>query len=225
MFDPLTAFSVASAFALLTGGVFGFAYSALPAELHRSARDWQVGTLMMGAALVLFAAVNVFESGWARWCGNVLWFFATAFYWRSIRRYFNWPENHLVFFAAGAGAFASLLFMALLPNFAMRVAIATICGSIGLIGAAYTLFQNRKTDHSYVGWVMIVLFVSTTSLLVARSLYYLKVDARAGVMLGSKSFVISITPILLSALPVIGTTAFVLMCLERAGRQSHRSQG
>jgi hypothetical protein len=225
MFDPFTAFSVASAFALLTGGAFGFAFGALAPELRRSARDWQIGTLMMAGSLALFAAVNVFESGWVRFFGNVLWFFGTAFYWRSIRRYFDWPENHVVFFAAGAGAFASLLFMALLPNFAMRVAIATICGSIALIGATYTLFQNRKTNQSYSGWVLIVLFAATILLMLARSLYYLKVDARGGVMLGSKSFAVAIAPILLSALPVIGTTAFVLMCLERSGRQSHRSQG
>jgi hypothetical protein len=178
---------------------------------------------MMAVCLAHFAAINVVDSGWVRWSGNVWWFFATALYWRAVRRFFNWPENHMVFFAAGAGAFASLLFMALLPNFAMRVAIATICGSIALIGASYTLFRNRKNHFPKSGWVLVGLFVVTTLLLVLRSLYYLNVDARGGVMLGSKSFVISIAPILLSALPVTGTIAFVLMCLERVSRQSLRS--
>ncbi len=216
MFDPLTAFSVAAVFALLSGCVFGFIYPVLPSELRRSARDWQIGTLMMAVCLAFYAAINIVESSWVRWGGNVLWFFATAFYWRSMRRYFNQPDNYMVFFAAGAGTFASIMFMVVLPNFEMRVAIATICGCVALAGAAFTLIEHRKTNPSKGGWVLATLFIASTLLLIARSLYYLKVDARDGVMIASKQFAISIAPVLLSALPIIGTIAFALMCIERA---------
>jgi hypothetical protein len=223
MFDSLTAFTVASIFSLLSGGLFASVYRSLPEDLHSSARDWIVGTLALGVCLACFAAISTQPSSWVRLAGNTLWFFGVAFYWRSIRRYYKQPDNPMVFFAAGAGTMASATFLFVLPHLSTRVGIATLLGSLPMLGAAYTLIQQQRIQKTSSGWTLSALFLVSIALLIARGVYFQN-NARASSMIESKSFALSMMPILISTLPVLGTMAFLLLCFERIRSEPERDK-
>lgn len=150
--------------------------------------------------------------------GNIFWFLGVALYWRSIRRFFAVRDNPLVFFAAGAGVMGSVFFLIVLPHFSTRIALVTLFGSLPLLGAAYTLWRHRGEPASPCGWVLIALFIGSIALLIVRTGFFLAGAARADAMVESKSFALSLAPVLLVSLPIVGTTAFVLLCLERVHR-------
>jgi uncharacterized membrane protein HdeD (DUF308 family) len=221
MFDSLTAFSIASIFSLMSGALLGSVYRSLPEDVQPSARDWVIGTLMLAACLAFFAALGQNPASWIRLSGNVFWFFGIAFYWRAIRRHFKLHDNPMVFFAAGAATMASATFLLVLPHFSTRVALTTLLGCVPMIGAAYTLIKHRQDHNSVSGWVLVVLFLASTVLLIVRGLYFHNSATQIGSMVQSKNFALSLAPILLSALPILGTTAFLLLCFERGLRAPH----
>lgn len=215
MLDPLSAFTFATLFSLLNGGVLGFMHRALTPDVQPSAADWRIGTLLVAGGAVLFVGQSATNANWVIPIANACWLFGLALYWRAVRRLFNLPDTIWVFAPAIAGTVGNAVFVFSIPNVANRVAVATVCWVVLIFGSALTLIRNRTRERSTSASVLTAIFIGLGILMLLRGIYFLFSGNVVISIAQPLNWVNALTPLLLAVLPVIGTTAFVLVCFER----------
>lgn len=215
MLDPLSAFTFATLFSLLNGGVLGFMHRALTPDVKPSAADWRIGTLLVAGGAVLFVGQSATNANWVIPIANACWLFGLALYWRAVRRLFNLPDTIWVFAPAIAGTVGNAVFVFSIPNVANRVAVATVCWVVLIFGSALTLIRNCTRERSTSASVLTAIFIGLGILMLLRGIYFLFSGNVVISIAQPLNWVNALTPLLLAVLPVIGTTAFVLVCFER----------
>jgi diguanylate cyclase (GGDEF)-like protein len=219
--DAATAFVVATGFTLLNGAVLGFMHPALTDDIKPSAADWRIGTLLFAAACTLFAANGVSGVLWLLPIANACLFIGFALYWRSIRRYVRRDDHPWIFVPAALGIVALTWFTLVSPNLPLRVAIATVLNVFYTVAMASVLLRHLKQERSRAGAFLIVLLAVLTLLVVLRAVYYATLGADARSITAAGSLVAALSPLLIAALPIVGTTAFALLCFERIRSDLH----
>jgi diguanylate cyclase (GGDEF)-like protein len=219
--DAVTAFIIASCFALLNGAVLGFVHSSLTDDLKPSAVDWRRGTLLIALSGFVFAANGVSGELWLLPIANGLVFVGFALCWRSIRRYTGRRDRAAIFVPALIGFAALLWFTFASPNLPLRVAISTLINLFYCLSMAYALYVYRKRERSIASAFLIGLYIITSFLVVLRVVYYATIGSATTSITATGSIIAALTPLLISALPIAGTTAFALLCFERIRRDLH----
>ena len=223
MLDPLSAFVFATLFSLLNGAVLGFIHPALTPDLQPSSADWRVGTLLVAGGSALFIGQAATGANWVLPLANGAWLVGLALYWRAVRRLFAVPDSHWIYLPVLAGTFGNVVFVYAVPSVAYRVAVATVCWVAIIGGAVATLLRHRDRDRSISARVLTGIFILLAALMLARGVYYV-VAGRVVVSIAQPlNWVNALTPLLVAVLPVIGTTAFVLLCFERIRAELHRA--
>jgi diguanylate cyclase (GGDEF)-like protein len=221
--DPLSAFVFATLFSLLNGAVLGFIHPALTPDLQPSSADWRVGTLLVAGGSALFIGQAATGANWVLPLANGAWLVGLALYWRAVRRLFAVPDSHWIYLPVLAGTFGNVVFVYAVPSVAYRVAVATVCWVAIIGGAVATLLRHRDRDRSISARVLTGIFILLAALMLARGVYYV-VAGRVVVSIAQPlNWVNALTPLLVAVLPVIGTTAFVLLCFERIRAELHRA--
>ncbi len=219
--DATTAFLIAMGFTLLNGAVLGFMRPALTENLKPSVTDWRIGTLLLAGALALFAASGASQTLWVLPIANALIFVGFALYARSIRRYVGRRETWSVFLPGALGLVALIWFTFFMPNLAVRVLIASGVNLIYSFAVIHALVQHRRTERSYAGAFLIGLLLVVAVLVIARVVYYASIGASAASITVTGNLVAALSPLLIAALPIVGTTAFALLCFERIRGELH----
>jgi diguanylate cyclase (GGDEF)-like protein len=219
--DAATAFVVATGFTLLNGAVLGFMHPALTDDIKPSAADWRIGTLFFAAACTLFAANGVTGVLWLLPIANACLFIGFALYWRSIRRYVRRADHPWIFAPAALGIVALTWYTLVSPNLPLRVAIATCLNAFYTIAMVSVLLRHLKQERSRAGAFLIVLLAVLTLLVVLRAVYYATLGAGLPSITTTGNLVAALSPLLIAALPIVGTTAFALLCFERIRSDLH----
>ncbi len=219
--DPLTAYLVTTVFTLLNGAVLGFIHPALPKDLQPSSADWRVGTLLFAVSTMLFVAHGASQAAWLLPLANGALLFGVALYLRSGRRYVGRPDRVWVFLPALAGVAGLVFYTLVYPQFTSRVVISSFAVFAYVVANVYVLYNYRRAHHSISSAVLIGLMVVAALLLLARVIYFLRVDNVVDIT-QTGNMVNVLTPILIAAIPVVGTTAFALLCFERIRSDLHR---
>jgi diguanylate cyclase (GGDEF)-like protein len=222
MLDPITVLLVATAFMLLNGAVLGFIHRALPHELRAAAADWRIGTLLIAAGALLGASRGIRAVDWIIPLTNAAVFWGFALYWRALRRYFDNADSRWVFALPAFGVLAITFFTFVVPHFSIRVAVATIVLAATCAAASATLLHAQREHRSVSGTVLVAILLLVTLLVLLRGVYYLINSSSNDTLLAPNSIAAAISPFILAMLPVMGTTAFVLLCFERIRRDLHR---
>ncbi|MGL5003452.1 MAG: hypothetical protein ACRDAM_10980, partial [Casimicrobium sp.] len=175
--DPVTAFIIASGFALLNGSVLGFVHRSLTDDLKPSAVDWRRGTLLVALSGLVFAANGASGELWLLPIANGLVFGGFALCWRSIRRYTGRRDRAAIFVPALIGFAAMLWFTFAMPNLPLRVAISTLINLFYCLSMAYALYVYRKRERSIASAFLIGLLIITSSLVFLRVVYYITIGA------------------------------------------------
>jgi diguanylate cyclase (GGDEF)-like protein len=228
--DPRTALLVASVMSLLNGGLLGLMHRSLLFEVRRSAVDWRIGTLLLaGAGLLLVVQDSIdvppAEPDAVTLLGGVLLplaylmiFVGVCLYWRSIRRFCGESDPVWIFLPAVFGGGVVFVFTALVPSMQLRNGISTALVALVLIAAARTLQTSRRTDVVVSRRAFVALLYAIGFLLLVRAVYFglqlIAPGAETGI-----AWLYPATLFAIPVLPVIGTTAFLLMTAER-GRQA-----
>lgn len=223
MLDPLSAFVFATLFSLLNGAVLGFIHPALTPDLQPSSADWRVGTLLVAGGSALFIGQAATGANWVLPLANGAWLVGLALYWRAVRRLFAVPDSHWIYLPVLAGTFGNVVFVYAVPSVAYRVAVATVCWVAIIGGAVATLLRHRDCDRSISARVLTGIFILLAALMLARGVYYLVAGQVVVSIAQPLNWVNALTPLLVAVLPVIGTTAFVLLCFERIRAELHRA--
>lgn len=221
--DPFTVFVTTIVLTLLNGAVLGFMHRDVSIGLRESALRWRVGTLVLAAGLVLLATQRFAPPWLAVPLANVFIVFGVIEYWRSLEHYDGRPRSAWFLGLAAPMGVLIWVFLVPFPDFALRSAIAsaTWCavGGATLLGLWRGLAEDPSSGRRVLVGIYAVLWLS----MLGRCLYFLVGPGREQNVLDSQSAVNALSPLVASVLPIIGTTAFLLMCSDRLRRQLERT--
>jgi diguanylate cyclase (GGDEF)-like protein len=219
--DTGTALLIASLMSLLNGGVLGSMHRSLMPEVRPSAVDWRIGTLLFAGGGILMAVQQTMQEAVVLPLAYGMVFMGATLYWRSIRSFCELPNGFWMFLPAVLGVCGVLAFSAIFPDHSLREAIASIPLALLLLVAGWTLRSITRADVVFSRRVMIVLLSGMGALMSVRAAFFALAAILTDLTAWS-AWVDAITSIAIPVLPVIGTTAFLLMCAERARHEVQR---
>jgi diguanylate cyclase (GGDEF)-like protein len=218
--DPVTGFVVAMLMMLLNGGILGLVHRDLPPVMRPSANDWRVGTLLMAGGSIVLAVQNRLPLTFAVAVGNGMFLTGLARYWRGLRRFDGLPDTAWMYVVPTVGTLGVALF-AVWPSIVGRVIVATTAWQVMALGCALTLMRTPRTERAVSRSVLGVIFVLICLFMLARVLVFVLASGPSSVIEPGHWINVA-TPLVVAVLPVIGTTAFLLMCSERLRRDLER---
>lgn len=217
--DSRTAYVVLALMTLANSGALGLILRDLPESLRPSVRSWQAGTLIIAAGYGLHAfpslplAVMVTLSNGAILLGLTI-------CWRGVQQFDGLPQKAWHFLPAAAGTLAIFWSSAFQPDTLVRILAVSLASFVILAGCVAILADRSREDGSRSRQLLMALFLAIMVLNGFRCVYF----AWAGIpsdfsIADNGSMANIISPLVAAMLPVIGTTAFTLMCSERLRRQ------
>lgn len=214
--DPFTSFVMATLMALLNGAILGVVHSDLPEALRPSALDWRRSTLLLAAGSTLLTA-QAYAPSVVLPLANGLLMLGITGYLRSIRRFYGKPDSPWVVLPVALAMPPTAFFAAVVPSLRMRIVVASVAW-VSILGATFvTLVRERVTERAVSRRVLAVLFGVVLVFMGGRGAYYGIMGASTATVLDRSALNVA-TPIFAAMLPVIGTTAFTLMCSEKIRR-------
>jgi diguanylate cyclase (GGDEF)-like protein len=216
--DPTTALTIATLMMLLNGGVLGLMHKSLSPDVQPSAADWRIGTLLLAGGSLLLAFQNALPAGFILPLGNACALLGLTLYWRAIRRFCKLPDTRWLFLPAALATAGVYVFSAPEPSLVGRILVASSVWVVVSVAIALTLYRHPG-DVSISHRVLAAIFVVIVVFMVVRIGYFVAYPDAAASFVDGKSWMNVVTPLLVAVPPVIGTTAFLMMCSERIRRQ------
>jgi diguanylate cyclase (GGDEF)-like protein len=237
--DPRTAFAILLGMTLLNGAVLGLMHRSLSPDVRPAAADWRVGTLLLAGGSTLLALQDHFAASLVLPLANGIIFWGLALYWRSIRRFHGLRDTRLLYAPGLLAVVGIYWFAAVTPNLTSRVLLASIAWFIPSFAAGWTLLSQRMAQpaQSATGGgalkhpvrpagrppisnaVLAGILFFVAAFMLARAAYFVGYGAAWQTVMDYNHWINTVTPMMLAVLPIIGTTAFLLMCSERVRRQ------
>ena len=217
--DPRTALIIATLMMLLNGGVLGLMHRGMSRDVQPSAADWRIGTLLAAGGSVLLAAQAGYSPAFILTVGNGCLFLAMALYWRAVRRFDGHADTWWIFLPVVLASLGIFWFAAVMPSLAGRVLVATIAWAVCLLPAAWSLIKGPRHDAAVSRRVLAAMMLILAAFMLLRLAYLVARSGEVTSILDTADWVNAVTPLMVAILPVIGTTAFLMMCSERIRRQ------
>ena len=216
--DAFTALLVAVLMMLLNGGVLGLMHRDLPAALQPAAFSWRIGTLMQAMGCVLLALQNWMPLGLVLPLANALLMLGVSAYWRALRQFYGLADSGLLLLPVALGTFGVYWFAAVSPDLSARVVVASAAWLVLLVGCVLTVRRNGRGERAMSRQVLASIFGVVALFMLMRMLHY-GLRSRVDSMLDNSDWMNLATPMIAAIMPVIGTTAFLLLCSQRITRQ------
>lgn len=220
MMDPSTVYLIATLMMLANGGVLGLMHRDLPRALRPGAASWRIATLLIAGSSVLFMVQASLPPSFILPVANGMAMLGVAGYWHALRLFYGHPNNYWLLLPVIAGTTGVFLYAALWPSLLTRIVISSIALFVMYAGCVYTLRLQEGSERAISRRVLIGIFIADAIFMVFRCLFLFFTDvAKNGNTLDASSWINVATPVMIAVTPVIGTTAFVLLCSERLRRQ------
>jgi diguanylate cyclase (GGDEF)-like protein len=142
-----------------------------------------------------------------------------ALYWRAVRRFDGYADTWWIFLPVLLASAGIFWFAAITPSLEARVLIATIAWAVCLAPAARSLIKGVSVDAAVSRTVLAAIMLMLAGFMLLRLIYFATRSQEATSILDTASWVNAVTPLMVAILPVIGTTAFLMMCSERIRKQ------
>ena len=213
--DARTLIIVATLFMLLNGAVLGLIHKSLPADIRPAAADWRIGTLLLAGGGLMLGIQDQLPLVFILPMGNGFMLAGSTLYWRASRRFFGLMTSHLVWLIVVFGLVGVTWFTAIQPSFAGRVAIVTPILAFHLIASALTITSMSEKPLTAGARVLAGIFLLTGAVLLLRALFFLIQPDFATSLIREGALITLFSTTAIAVLPVIGTTAFLVMCQER----------
>lgn len=209
---------------LANGVVLILIQRLLPRTDQAAAKAWQLGTLLIAAGCIVFSFKTALPPPLELTLPNALIMLGLAMYWYSVRLLCGLAARLAMPLAAVLGATAAVyVFHLLHPDPWMRILIVALAWVFLMLGSATTLHRNMGQDARASQRAMAGLFYIVGFFTVLRLLYYSQLDLQVDFdVTDNRYWVTRLTPLLALALPVLGSTIFVLLCYERARCRARR---
>lgn len=221
--DSRTAYVVLSLMMLANSGALGLILRDLPAGLRPAVRNWQAGTLLIAAGYGFYAFPWLPLAAMVTPANGVL-LLGLTLCWRGVQQFDGGSQKAWQFLPAGLATFMVLWFSAFQPDTMVRIFATSLASTTILGGCVASLAIGHRQDRSRSRQMLMALFATTMALNAVRVVYFLWAGIPANFSIADNGSVANvISPLVAAMLPVIGTTAFMLMCSERLRRQWERA--
>lgn len=218
--DPKSALIVAILMMLSNGGLLGVMQGDLPKSLRPSAMSWQAGTVLIAAGAVFFASVGYLPQTLLVTVANGFVLLGFTAYWHSLRELYGYRPNAWLLLPAVLGTLGVFAFSYFSSRPIVRIEIITLAWFFIFASTARILKSQALTDTALSRRVLLVIYLFLMAFVVVRGLYYLPLQASSDfIATDTTNWMNKATILLTISLPITGTTAFVLICSERIGRQ------
>ncbi|MBL8298997.1 MAG: GGDEF domain-containing protein [Rhodanobacteraceae bacterium] len=217
--DPVTAFAIVALMMLLNGGVLGLMHSDLPPALRPSAVTWRISTLLLACGCILFAVQAYLPPWFVLPLSNGITQLGITGYWHAMRQFYGRPDSIWLLAPAVMATAGIAWFAGPQPDLLARIVIASLAAAVTLIGAAWTVLSATRADGVLSARVLAAMFALLAVFMLLRCLYFIALAQVPSTVTDPRSWMNVITPMLVSILPVIGTTGFLLLCSDRIRRQ------
>jgi diguanylate cyclase (GGDEF)-like protein len=220
--DSGTALVVASIMALLNGGVLGLMHLSLMPGVRSSARDWRVGTLLFAASGILLAANDAFLPAFILPVAYGLSFFGASLYWRANLKFCGKRASWWIFAPAAIGIAAVYLLVLTMRMSDLRVALSGLIVASLLLASGLALRARDPGETLHAPRLLVLLSYTVFGLMLFRAVFF---AASAAVPEWSfhPRWIDAAGVMAIAVFPVVGTTIFLLMCLERSGEVLRRA--
>lgn len=218
--DPVTIFIVVMLMMLANGWVLGLMRKDFPAALRPCTETWRTATLLLAGSAVLYAFQYQMPLGLASPLANGLVMLGCTGYQRALRQFYGLPDPRWLFAPALVGFIGILWFAVLAPDTRMRVFILSVCCTFLLLASFVLLVSQKAPEGVHSRRVVAGLFALVAGFMVFRAAYFLGRGVSPSFdITGDGAWINIASPMITALLPVVGTTAFLMMCSERIGRQ------
>jgi diguanylate cyclase (GGDEF)-like protein len=221
--DPLTILIIAPLFMLLNGGVLGLVHRDLPAAIRPAAVSWRIGTLLFAGASFLFAAQQFLPAWFGLPLANGLVVVGITIYWRGLRQFFGHTDSWWMLVPLAFAIALNAVFTIFWPHFVARAVCASAATGFMFLCCARELYRDKLYSKAISLRVLLVLFCMLAVFMLVRIAVLLSPFNVATSSIDGRSLITSVTVGLAAILPVIGTTAFLLLCSERIRRDWERA--
>ncbi|MCF1742568.1 GGDEF domain-containing protein [Paradevosia shaoguanensis] len=218
--DTPSVFVTVSLVMLANGLALGVTTSSLPRSLRPAAIYWQIATLMIALGCLVFAYGTLLPAPVMVTAANSLLVLGLYGYYCSLRLFHGRTVPPLLVLLPVAAMLWVLVFSAVYPDFKIRVVGMAVVWLALMGGSLYELTRRSQEATSVSRRMLTGIFAFAIACVVIRAIGYQisNVDANYA-LVTNDNWLNPLSPLLLPLLPIIGTTAFILMCTERLRRQ------
>jgi diguanylate cyclase (GGDEF)-like protein len=222
--DPISIFAIAALMMLANGGVLGLMHKDLPEPMRPAATSWRIATLLLASGTILFAAQGLQPPAYILALANALVMFGFTGYLRALRQFYGQKDRLWVAAPALLGT-AAVFWLTLGANdVAGRILVVSVVWSALLLACIALLVSQERRDEARSRRVMAALFTVVSAFVLFRAGYFVAVGVNPAFSVHWNGAWMNLaTPLVVATLPVIGTTAFLLLCSERIRRQWERA--
>lgn len=222
--SPETAYIIGAFMMLANGGVLGLVHRDLLPALRPSAVSWRIGTLLIAGGCLVILTQRKLPPGFVLPVANGLIMLGLTGYWRALRQFYGIDDRFWLLLPAVIGTLGVFWFSAVEENIGLRVFIVTVCWLILFTASAATLLSMRQNDTALSRRALAGIFIFASLFSLVRLVFFLNpFDIPVTSVIEPGSWINVATPMMAGILPVVGTSAFLLMCSERLRRQLERA--
>lgn len=218
--EPKTVFLIGALMMLANGGVLGLMHWDLPRTLRPAAVSWRIATLLHAGGCLMFMVQDALPATFILPLANGLVMFGFTGYWRALRQFYGVPDTPWLLAPAVGGVLVVLWSAGAANSPLARILSVSLVWLVLIGGCIRNLLAQRRRDKALSRRVMTGLFIAITLFVLFRLGWFLAMGVAPGYSALDGAQWINIAAIVvMTVVPVIGTTAFLLMCSERIRRQ------
>ena len=217
--DAITLVVMTTLILLLNGGVLGLVHRGLTPDVQPAAADWRIGTLLVAGASVLFGTVEALPAGFIFPAANLCVLSGVALYWRSMRRFCGLTGGGWLATPVVVGTAAVWWFSQIHPHHATRVYVVSSIVAAMAFMVAWTLGRHGRRFAGASRNVLMLVFCVWAVISVLRVGYFSLSSNVPVNILQTQHWINLVSILAYGVMPIIGTTAFMVMCVERIRRQ------
>ena len=222
--DAGTVFATVSLTMWANGIVLWLVYRDLPMELRLSAVYWLIGTLLIALGCATFAFGGFLPRTVMLTSANGFFVFGLTAYLRSLQEFDDERTRLIEVVPAIVATACVLFFSSVYPSFGIRVVVVSIVWIWLMAACVRVLVAGLRDDRSFSRRMLVALFVCVLVYTIVRLLLYLGQNPSADFAVETGSSWINLaSPLIMTVLPIVGTTAFALMCSDQLRRQLEKT--
>ncbi len=192
----------------------------LPPTLLPAATSWQLGTMLIATGCAVFAFGAALPRPLMLVTANGLIVFGLTAYHIALQIFDGIPRRARQLLPASIATLSVFWFSTVTPNFQVRVAVVSVVWIWLLCACIVTLLGSSQRDASRSRKILIGIFGLVTAYALVRAIVYLTLGLRSDFAVETDANWLNLlSPIFMTLLPIIGTTAFLLMCSDNLKRQ------
>ncbi|MBK3745025.1 GGDEF domain-containing protein [Paraburkholderia aspalathi] len=205
---------------LANGAVLSAIHHDFPKTLRPAAKNWRWATLLVALGCTIFALDSVIPHALTVILANGCLFAGLTIYYLAIRQFHNLPISLGPWLPSIVGMTAFIYYAVIVPNTNMRILVISVIWVWLMSATIKVLLDKDHRDGSRSRMMLAFMYFAALMTTVARAAFYFYLQLGSGLNITDNThWLNAATPVFLAVLPVIGTTAFILMCTDLVRRR------